>query len=279
VVSLSLPAARGQSSSLAFPKIVTAGSAFSIPTKGAGHATLYVAGPSAVFKRDVQLGTPLAFSPSDLDNAGHYLAVLITDSSTETSEFDVAPASQPADLTFLARPSRLPVDLQNGITGAVYVFDPFQNLIMKPTPVTFQLSVPSGAVQTRTATTNQGAAWTQLNSATKEGNGKFVAQAGDISATRIIQQVPGDPCGLKMTARKVGDKLDLMTDPLKDCNGNAVTDGTIVTFTESWNGGETTVDVPVKHDVAEVQVPAYNGARISAATGVVMGNEIRWGGQ
>jgi hypothetical protein len=52
-----------------------------------------------------------------------------------------------------------------------------------------------------------------------------------------------------------------------------------VTFTESWNGGETTVDVPVKHDVAEVQVPAYNGARISVATGVVMGNEIRWEGQ
>jgi hypothetical protein len=278
-VSACLMPALGQTSGLAFPKNVTAGSAFTIPTSGAGRATLYVAGPSEVFKRDVQLGQPLVFSASDLDHAGHYLAVLVSDSSSETSEFDVVPASQPADLTFLARPSRLPVDLQNGITGAVYLFDPFQNLIMKPTPVSFELSVPSGATQTRTATTNEGAAWTEMNSATKEGSGKFVAQAGNISATRIIQQVPGDPCGLKMTARKVGDKLDLVTDPLRDCNGNAVSEGTIVTFTESWNGGETTVDVPVKHDVAEVQVPAYNGARISVATGVVMGNEIRWEGQ
>jgi hypothetical protein len=29
--------------------------------------------------------------------------------------------------------------------------------------------------------------------------------------------------------------------------------------------------------VARTEMPAYNGARISVATGVVMGNEIRWG--
>jgi hypothetical protein len=117
-----------------------------------------------------------------------------------------------------------------------------------------------------------------MNSATKEGNAKFVAQAGDVSSVRVIQQVPGDPCGLKMSAHKVGDKIDLQTDPLRDCNGNAVTDGTVVTFTESWNGSQTTVDVPVKHGIAEAQVPANIGARISVATGVVMGNEIRWEG-
>jgi hypothetical protein len=29
--------------------------------------------------------------------------------------------------------------------------------------------------------------------------------------------------------------------------------------------------------VARAEMPAYNGAKISVATGVVLGNEIRWG--
>jgi hypothetical protein len=279
IVSAAVLPALAQSGALDLPKNIEAGSAFSIPTTGAGKATLYVAGPAQALKREVQLGQPIAFAAGDLSNAGHYLAVLRSDSSTETGEFDVAPASTPAALSFLAKPSRLPAGLQNGITGAVYVFDSFQNLITKPTQVNFQLSVAAAPTQARTVTTSQGAAWTEMNSATKEGNAKFVAQAGNVSAARVIQQVPGDPCGLKMSARQVGDKLQLETDPLRDCSGNAVTDGTIVTFTESWNGSQTTVDVPLKHSVAQAEVPARSGARISVATGVVMGNEIRWEGQ
>jgi hypothetical protein len=271
--------AMAQSGTLDLPKNVEAGSSFSIPTSGRGNAILYIAGPAQVLKRDVQLGQPVLLAAGDLDNAGHYVVALVSPSSTETGELDVVPANQPATISFIAKPSRLPVGLQNGITGAVYVFDSYRNLITSPTPVSFQLSVASAATETRTETTRQGAAWTAINSATKEGSAKFLAQAGNVSATRIIQQVPGDPCGLKMSARKVGDKIQLQTDPLRDCSGNAVTDGTVVTFTESWNGGQTTVDVPLKHGMAEAEVPALNGARLSVATGVVMGNEIRWEGR
>ncbi len=271
--------ALGQTGSLNPPKTVQAGSAFSIETAGSGAGTLYIVGLGQVIKRTVQLGRPVSFASGDLENAGRYLAVLTSQSSTDTAVFDVVPAGQPATLSFLARPSRLPVDLQNGITGAVYVFDAFGNLITAPTPVTFQLSVPSEPTETHSSVAHDGAAWTEMNSDAKEGNGKFVAQAGDVSSTRIIQQVPGDPCGLKMTAHKAGDKIDLETDPLRDCSGNPVTDGTIVTFTEAWNGGQTTVDAPVKHGIAEAEVPALNGVRLSVATGVVMGNEIRWENQ
>lgn len=267
--------ALGQSGTLNPPKTVQAGSAFSIETSGSGAGTLYIVGLGQAIKRTVQLGQPVSFAAGDLVNAGSYVAVLTSQSSTDTAVFDVLPASQPATLSFLARPSRLPVGLENGITGAVYVFDAYQNLITAPTPVTFELSVPSEATQTRSAVAHDGAAWTEMNSDAKEGNAKFVAQAGDVSNARIIEQVPGDPCGLKMTAHQAGDKIDLETDPLRDCSGNPVTDGTIVTFTEAWNGGQTTVDAPVKHGIAQAEVPAQNGARLSVATGVVMGNEIR----
>jgi hypothetical protein len=118
-----------------------------------------------------------------------------------------------------------------------------------------------------------------MDSAAKEGNAQFVARVGDVSATRIIQEVPGDPCGLRMSARPSGQKIELETDPLRDCSGNAVPDGTVVTFTEVYEGKQTTVDVPLKRGIAQVELPAYNGAKISAATGVVLGNEIRWGKQ
>jgi hypothetical protein len=82
-----------------------------------------------------------------------------------------------------------------------------------------------------------------------------------------------------MSARPSGQKIELQTDPLRDCSGNAVPDGTIVTFTEAYDGRQTTVDVPLKRGIAQAELPAYNGAKISAATGVVLGNEIRWGKQ
>jgi hypothetical protein len=116
-----------------------------------------------------------------------------------------------------------------------------------------------------------------MNSSTREGAAKFVATVGAVSSTRVIEQVPGDPCGLKMNAQPDGQRIALTTDPIRDCNGNPVPDGTVVTFTETFNGEQTTVDVPVKKDIAQAEMPAHDGARITVATGVVLGNEIRWG--
>jgi hypothetical protein len=54
-----------------------------------------------------------------------------------------------------------------------------------------------------------------------------------------------------------------------------VPDGTIVTFTETHNGDESTVDVPLKRGIAKVEMPAYPGATITVASGVALGNQIR----
>jgi hypothetical protein len=64
----------------------------------------------------------------------------------------------------------------------VYVFDAYQNLITAPTPVSFALSSPSGAGQTRTVTARDGAAWTTMDSTAKQGADKFVAQAEESPA-------------------------------------------------------------------------------------------------
>jgi hypothetical protein len=272
-----MPLALAQTAGLHLPKTVEAGSAFSIQSNGNGKAILYIVGPGQVLRRNVRLGEPELFAPGDLHNAGHYLAVLVTNSSTENGVFDVTAAKQPSTLSFLAKPSRIAVDSHDGISGVVYVFDTFQNLVLAPAQVSFQLSGVAGAVQTRTVLTHNGVAWTKMNSAAKEGSGQFVAQVGNATGARVIQQVPGEPCGLRISARPSGQRLAVQTDPVLDCSGNVVPDGTIVTFTETYNGSESTVDAPLKQGVARAEMPAYKGARISVATGVVLGNEIRWG--
>jgi len=262
------------------PQRVAAGSAFSISTTGSGQAVLYIVGPGQALRRNVQLGEAVSFPAGVLFHAGRYL-VILAGPSTHTREMDVTPADQPHSLSFLAKPSRLPVGLQNGISGTAYVFDAYRNLVTTPLPVSFALSDQGGgASQTQTVTTRNGVAWTRMNSAAKEGSAKFVAQTNGVSGTRVIEEVPGSPCGLTMHATAAaGDKVDLQTTPVRDCAGNAVPDGTIVTFTETYKGEQSTADVPIKKGIAQVVMPAHIGARISVASGVVAGNEIRWGGR
>ncbi len=269
--------ANAQDETLNVPKSIEAGSAFTIQDAGSGEATLYIVGPGQVLKRTVQLGASTYFPAGSVYNAGHYAVILAQAGGTSTQSFDVTPVSVPTSLSFLAKPSRLPVGLHNGITGAVYVFDIYHNLIAAPIPVSFELTSPSGAVQKQLVSTRAGAAWTEMDSTSQQGSSSFVARAGDVSSTSIVRLVPGDPCDLKVSAQPSGQELDLQTAPVRDCSGNAVSDGTIVTFTETYPGGQSTVDVPLKRDIAEVKMPAHDGATFTVASGVVLGNQIRWG--
>ena len=265
-----------QGGSMSFPKTVEAGSAFSIRCSGSGKAVLYIVGLGQVLRREVQPGQNLSFPAGSLYNAGHYLAILVEGSSKDAESFDVVPAAKPAELSFLAKPSRLPVGVHDGISGTVYVFDAYHNLVTVPATVSFQLSNPSSPLQERTVVAQDGAAWTQMDSTAKAGSDQFVARVDGVSSTRVIEQAPGDPCGLSVSAQAAGQQLELKTDPVHDCSGNAVPDGTIVTFTENYDGSQSTADVPLKHGIAQVDMPAHRGARISVASGVVMGNELRW---
>lgn len=273
------PVIVAQSLTMNLPPRVVAGSALSIPTNGSGDGTLTIVGPGQALRQKVHLGSPVSVAAGVLYDAGEYVVILSNGSGEQVGLLEVTPAPQPSSLSFLAEPSRLPVDLQNGISGTVYVFDAYHNLIVSPMPVSFNLSASSGPSQTRTVTTSNGVAWTRMNSASREGSAHFVAQAGGVTSTRVVDEVPGDPCNLSMTATPDHGKAKLQTAPVRDCSGNPIPDGTVVTFTASYNGTQFTVDVPLKRDVAEVEMPLPAGATISVASGVVAGNEIHWRGE
>ena len=276
MVFVSIHLACAQGGSLGVQKTVEAGSAFSVHINGSGKSILYIVGPGQALMRSVQKGETVFFPVGSLYNVGHYLAIVGSGSSAENGSFDVVSATQPASISFLAKPSRLGVGLKNGISGAVYVFDAYHNLITAPITVFFQLSDMSGTLQKRIVVTHDGAAWTEMDSTDKAGIDTFEASVDGVSSTRVIEQVPGDPCGLKMSAKQSGKQLLLKTDMVRDCSGNSIPDGTIVTFTENYNGTQSTVDMPIKHGIAQVEIVAHNGAKISVASGVVLGNEIDW---
>ncbi len=278
VLLLPIGSLTANASIMQVPKSVNAGEAFSIPTSGSGSGTIYIVGPTQVLRRTVELGMPITFTDSELSNAGHYTVVLTGGSETETANLDVLPAKEPASLSFLAKPSRLPVHLQNGISGVTYIFDRFHNLFVSPAEVSFQLSVGEGTPQTRSAQARDGVAWVKMDSAPTAGEARFQARIGSVTADRVIQQTPATACNLRFSIQPSGGRLDLQTEPVRDCTGNALPDGTIVTFTSYYDGKTATVDVPLKRGIAKTTVPAQRGARISAASGVVMSNEARWGG-
>lgn len=278
LTTLSASFALCEGSSLTVPPRIEAGATFSITTGASGKATLYLVGPAQALRRDLPAGGTITFAAGVLYAVGHYVAVLSTDAGTSSAEFDVLPAAHVETLGFLAKPSRLPVGLHNGISGAVYVFDAYQNLVTAPLSASLELANASGIVQARTLTTRNGLAWTGMDSAAREGTVRFIARVGGVTSTRIIQEVPGDPCGISISARPSGNRVQVETAPVRDCSGNAIPDGTIVTFTETFGSTQSTVDVPLKQGIARVELPSNRGSKISVASGIVAGNEIRWEG-
>ncbi len=263
-------------SELKLPERVEAGAGLSIPSSGSGEATLYVIGPAGAVKRTVRLGGEIRVAPEELQDAGKYVIVLRGESNANGT-FWVVP-SKPARMSFIARPSRLPVAVNNGVSGVVYPFDKFHNLIVKPEEVTFKFSVAGAAEEGRTVTSKDGVAWISLDSTRKEGAAQFTATIGDVTERRVVQEVASDPCNLRIHAQPSKHGVQVATDPIRDCSGNSVPDGTIVTFTAVSPKGKSSVDARIKKGVAQADLPELHEATISVASGVVMGNEIHWGG-
>lgn len=259
------------------PAQVEAGTAITLQTSGSGDATFYLIGPASASKRKVQAGNNIAVDSDQLEHAGRYIAILCASDGCASSAVFVRPAA-PNKLSFLAHPSRVPVATPNGITAVVFVRDNFQNLVLKPEPVTFSVQPKNEKPVSATRDCENGIAWVRLTSAKKEGATRIGAAIGHADEIRVIQQVAADACNLRIKASRDKRGFLIETDPVHDCSGNPVPDGTVVSFTESDSAGKTSVDVPIKRGVAKVEMPIEGRAKITVASGVVTGNELEVAG-
>jgi hypothetical protein len=262
---------------LSLPATVQAGSTLSIGTSGSGDAEFYLIGPASRVKQKIRLGNQVTIAAADLHQAGRYLAILRTGDSSVVRTFWVQAAAADT-INFLAQPSRVPAGVHDVISGTAFVMDHSHNLVLAPTPVRFELVVEDSAPELRNTVSRDGVAWARMDSTRRAGNAQFTASIGDTRVTRVVQQTAADPCNLRMHAGPAKQAILVETDPVRDCSGNPVPDGTIVTFTSVDPSGRTTVDAVVKRGVARAELPPAPRATISVASGVVMGNEIRWGG-
>jgi hypothetical protein len=256
---------------LQVPQNAVAGQPLTINVNGGG--SLILVGPGQVIKHEAKSGS-VEIKGEELRSAGRWIAI----ADGQSQVFWVKPG-KPDNLSFLARPSRVPVSQPNAISGVAFVFDKYQNLVLDPTPVDFKLSV-GDAGSSKTVTSRAGVAWLKSNSASKAGAAQFVASAGDATVRRVVQQVAADPCHLTAhLAGRNGNRIVVETAPIRDCSGNPVPDGTIVSFIETDKNGKSTVDSRIKKGIARAELPASDNANITVAAGVVLGNELHVGGR
>ena len=259
------------------PAQVTAGTAITVQTSGSGDATFYLIGPAVASKSKVQAGSNIPVDSDKLERAGRYIAVLCASDGCTATNFSVNPATANR-LSFLVHPSRIPVGASQGISAVAIVRDSFQNLVPKPEAVTFSVIAKGEKPVSAARTSENAVAWVRLTSAKKEGPTKLGASIGHANEIRVVQQVAADACNLRIKANRAKRGFLIETDPVHDCSGNPVPDGTVVSFTESDNAGKTTVDVPIKRGVAKIEMPIEGQAKITVASGVVTGNELEVAG-
>ncbi len=268
-VALGISAAAAE---LHVPEKVTAGTAFTITAQGSGHGTFFLAGPASAVKRETDLGNPIQVEAGDIEQAGRYTAVVCA-SECSSASFYVVP-SEPARLSLLVHPSRVPVADSNAISAVAVVFDHFHNLVLSSEKVEFKVLPKEGAEISTSRPAENGVAWIRMTSDRKEGPTRIGAAIGNTSEFRVVQQVASDACNLRIKGQWQARQFFVETDPVRDCGGNNVPDGTVVSFTKTDSAGKTTVDVPIKKGIARVQMPIEGSARITVASGVATGNEL-----
>ena len=255
------------------PQSVAAGSDATIATEGSGTATFYLLGPGLANKKEVSLGEDIHLAPDEVKYAGQYLAILCS-ANCESANFFVT-AAKPASLAFLVHPSRVPARQPDAVSGVALLFDRFDNFALTPVTIDFQVKGASETLFSREIPTRDGEAWFRTSSGKSAGPVRLSASAEDLSAQRALQQVASEPCNLRIKADETAKGLEIETEPVRDCAGNPVSDGTIVTFTGTDPEGKISIDAPIKGDVARAFMNVPEPVVISAACGVAMGNELR----
>jgi hypothetical protein len=246
---------------------------------GTGQATFYLVGPDHIVKRSLSLGSDLQIQSSDVRAAGLYQVILCGPASSCTSATFWVKAAQPAHLSFFLHPSRVPVSTPDSIDATAFVFDQYFNLVLTPAAVDFRITPATGPGFSRQSSTQRGVTWMRMDSTPHEGRVQVTAVSGNVEDARVIQQVAAEACGLRMKAVATGHTVTLETDPVRDCSGNALPDGTVVSFTKIDKAGKSTVDTPIKKGIARVQFSVHGRAQIGVACGVVLGNEVAVNGE
>ena len=140
----------------------------------------------------------------------------------------------PAALTITAQHTLLPADGESSTVVTVTVRDAYGNPVDDGTPVVFQTTL--GSMAPLTTTTDNGLVTATLTATTTAGTARVSAVCDGRIAQVDVQFEPGPPAHLTLTANPTaltadGVSTSTLTVQVTDAYGNAVDDGTPITFT------------------------------------------------
>ena len=152
-----------------------------------------------------------------------------------TGVITVTPGS-PDTVALTAVPDTITADGTSTSTITATVTDAYNNRVADGTVVTFTAGL--GSIAPYTTTTTNGEATAILTATTTTGTSVVTATAGSAQGTTNVTFAPGPPVTLTLTANPTSIEADgvstsTLTATVVDAHGNAVADGTVVTFTTS----------------------------------------------
>ena len=172
----------------------------SIPTTGSGDATFLLVRPRKCYEQTIHLGQSIELNGDAVSTAGRYTAIVCSD-ICHSAAFFVTPAA-PASLSFLAHPSRAMVKQNDSISGVVFPFDKFQNLVTTPVTVNFQMTANKNSLFSKAVPSRLGVAWFRSNSGNTAGLALLTASVDGLNTQRALQLVASDPCNLRIKAEQ-----------------------------------------------------------------------------
>jgi hypothetical protein len=147
---------------------------------------------------------------------------------------------EPYTVTVEASPTSITADGVSASTVTATVTDQWQHPVADGTLVTFTTSLGSFPTTPYTRSTTNGLATAVLTSSTQAGTSVVTATTGATSGTAEVTFTPGAPATLTLTVAPSESSVEAsiaVTATLTDQYGNAVADGTPITFTTSLDLG------------------------------------------
>ncbi len=169
--------------------------------------------------------------------AGMVTLTAHADAAIGRTELVITPGPPIDPITPLVGPRTIIADGTHWGTLSAIPFDAFGNPVAEGTPVQFRLLRPDGSLEMINTRVTNLLAWQRINSSTHAGRTVVVVTAGEAHGPEAsLNETPGWPVAFRLSADPPGLPADgsrlltLRTSPIKDRYGNALLDGTLVTF-------------------------------------------------
>jgi hypothetical protein len=173
----------------------------------------------------------------DTQQSGRATLVVAAGAARGEAALTLAPDAPVDPITPLVGGRSITADTKHWVISVVVPFDRFGNPVAEGTPVSMRALHPGDQLELKQTQIRNMLAWSRMYSRTRAGRTTVsVTAAGKYGPDATFSEVPGWPAPFTLSASPANLPADgrqfvtLRTDVVRDDYGNAMLDGTLVTF-------------------------------------------------